>query len=587
MIIELNSNVNMPPKKCDSNRREDDSKERKHKMCSNPYRKSHSRAAHRSSTPVVSLDDARRVFPNFIWTPESLLFARCRIKITEAAKMLQIVQAGVRLAQQATAKRLEAKLSEPGPSGEVHLPALAVESQITDIPEDLSEAESVTTPRRHSMESSSGKCVTYTRQNHTLATGHLVIITISNEIETDSTPVSRSPSPTNSGSSTNENLLELNKTLEDAGVHVPSTSQRKRPSEWRKAYDNAKGFLQKKIFKASGVHPSPDTNRKRTCFFCKRLLSDLAAKFRIQKTREEQYKVLTCIPRRYTYREVAQATGCSERVAKQSKKLLEASGAYSYPAPKKGRPISPEVVNLIQNFYQCSRNSRASPRAKDVVKVRHENGEIELKHRVFLLDNLSDFYHKFLDENKNVKVSVSKFAELRPRNCVWPGKDGHHITCVCEIHENFKFLLRAIGYDGKTEDFINAVVCKNKKGVRDNCHLGYCSDCPSEIIISEILDTSLLEDEISYQVWTHTDATDIQWQTVNTDEFRRIFLLSVPKIIEHEYITGKQFRFMKNLREDRLRNSEAATVQVDFAQNNSFVVQNAVQVSSKRNVLYN
>lgn len=37
--------------------------------------------------------------------------------------------------------------------------------------------------------------------------------------------------------------------------------------------------------------------------------------------------------------------------------------------------------------------------------------------------------------------SFSKFAELRPRNCVLAGASGTHTVCVCAIHQNVKLML--------------------------------------------------------------------------------------------------------------------------------------------------
>lgn len=151
---------------------------------------------------------------------------------------------------------------------------------------------------------------------------------------------------------------------------------------------------------------------------------------------------------------------------------------------------------------------------------------------------------------------------------------------MCEIHENFKFLLRAVEYDGKLADFINSMTCDDKGEQNPNCHLGYCCDCPKQEILDHLLDSSLQSEEVTYTYWLHTDGTDIKTVTIGRVEFRTLFLQNVPKIIEHEYVARKQAVFLKSLWDERTKLSDCATVQVDFAQNYSFMVQNAVQVGS-------
>ena len=43
-----------------------------------------------------------------------------------------------------------------------------------------------------------------------------------------------------------------------------------------------------------------------------------------------------------------------------------------------------------------------------------------------------------------MKIGLSKFAELRPKECVLAGASGTHNVCVCTIHQNVKLMLSAI-----------------------------------------------------------------------------------------------------------------------------------------------
>lgn len=83
-----------------------------------------------------------------------------------------------------------------------------------------------------------------------------------------------------------------------------------------------------------------------------------------------------------------------------------------------------------------------------------------------------------------------------------------------------------------------------------------------------------------------TDSTEIKDVTLNTDDFLEKFLDYVPRMLEHHYINKKQTAYLKYLRDTKIKESGAITVQVDFAQNYNFVVQNAVQVSIYENTLH-
>lgn len=87
------------------------------------------------------------------------------------------------------------------------------------------------------------------------------------------------------------------------------------------------------------------------------------------------------------------------------------------------------------------------------------------------------------------------------------------------------------------------------------------------------------EDEICFMQWMRTDSTEIKNVTLSTDDYLKKFLDYVPRILEHQYINKKQSMYFKQLRETIIKESNAVTIQVDFAQNYNFVVQNAVQVS--------
>ena len=58
-----------------------------------------------------------------------------------------------------------------------------------------------------------------------------------------------------------------------------------------------------------------------------------------------------------------------------------------------------------------------------------------------MLCNPKEAYHQFKTQHPNVKVGFSKFAELRPKECVLAVPVGTHSVCVCAIHQNVKLMM--------------------------------------------------------------------------------------------------------------------------------------------------
>lgn len=127
-------------------------------------------------------------------------------------------------------------------------------------------------------------------------------------------------------------------------------------------------------------------------------------------------------------------------MVRSSKKLYNEKGLLAVPGPKQGHSIDPILEKKIIDFYLDPINSRIMPAKKDYKSVKTAAGTREHRQKRLLLLNLKDLHQAFLEAYKDEsdKVSLSKFGELRPRECILAGASGTHVVCVCEIHENFK-----------------------------------------------------------------------------------------------------------------------------------------------------
>jgi len=139
-------------------------------------------------------------------------------------------------------------------------------------------------------------------------------------------------------------------------------------------------------------------------------------------------------------------------------------------------------------------------------------------------------------------------------------------------------MLEALEIESGVSDFLAAVVCE---GANHECYLGLCSDCPNDKFINSCFSSKNDEEEVEYLSWQHTDSTDIKKVTSSLEIFIEDFVEYVPKILTHHYLSTQQQKFITSLREDFLKHENAITVQVDYAQNYTFVVQKSVQVRHK------
>ena len=74
-----------------------------------------------------------------------------------------------------------------------------------------------------------------------------------------------------------------------------------------------------------------------------------------------------------------------------------------------------ETVDKVNRFYCRYDISRIAPERRYVVTVRDEAGKKKLQKR-HLLVSFKECYAIFKESNSDVKLCISKFAEIRPPN---------------------------------------------------------------------------------------------------------------------------------------------------------------------------
>ena len=173
------------------------------------------------------------------------------------------------------------------------------------------------------------------------------------------------------------------------------------------------------------------------------MISQMKEKFNLTQSRSEKIQILTVLPKSWEVRKITREFNTSRHMVKIAKDLVSEKGIMSYPNKRKGRKLDQGVVDKVVEFYLSEENSRIMPGKKDV-SLRID-GKREHYQKQLLLYNLNELYRLFLEKFPEFSVSFSKFASLRPKQCILVGSGGTHSVCVLTIHQNMNLMFDGAG----------------------------------------------------------------------------------------------------------------------------------------------
>lgn len=234
------------------------------------------------------------------------------------------------------------------------------------------------------------------------------------------------------------------------------------------------------------------------------MIPQFKAKFAQAKNRREKIAILSCLPKAWNAHKISSEFQVSHRMAQKTKDLVDEYGILLNSTKRSGSMTLPdETINLVKGFYRNDEINRACPGLRDYV-THKENGEKQTIQRRMVLVNLSEAFELFKEKHKDIKVGFSKFASLRPPECVLAmEKYGTHSTCVCCYHQNVKLIFESLKRNGLCDNFSNyrdvieLMLCD--VNYRTNaCHLSMCDNCPGKQHL-ESMSTSELEEALMDQ----------------------------------------------------------------------------------------
>jgi len=314
------------------------------------------------------------------------------------------------------------------------------------------------------------------------------------------------------------------------------------------------------------------------------IVNQLKEKFNTTEKRSEKLQILTVLPKSWSRLKIQEEFKVSQYMARQAKHLVQEKGVMALPKERLPR-FSKETENIIIQFYKSEEISRIMPGKKDYKSV-WKGGVKVLEQKHLILCNLKEAYKLFKTKHPSIKVGFSKFAELRPCECILAGKPGTHTVCVCTIHQNIKLMIVGSGLSCCTEgedihlsDYnscLAAITC-NKKSV--DCFFHECSECHSLLnTFAEFLEKNFekhMIDDISYKRWISTDRATLETITKSVNEFNEEFCYNLKKLKRHDYIAKHQSQFCAEKR--KTLGEGEILILADFAENYSFILQDEAQ----------
>lgn len=200
-------------------------------------------------------------------------------------------------------------------------------------------------------------------------------------------------------------------------------------------------------------------------------------------------------------------------MASKAKKVRAQTGYNSAPPKKKGRKLPEETLKIVREFYLSEQISRMKSGMNDCISVETESGKENLQKQL-LLYNIEDVYKLFKQQFPDVKISQSKFAKLRPKQCLPADKSGSHNVCVCKTHQNMRLKLsgirkafskKGVCFNSTYHTAIKEIICEEPS---PSCHFSNCSKCPGAKYFCKKVHDLFVDHSITkviYMEWVSTD----------------------------------------------------------------------------------
>lgn len=289
----------------------------------------------------------------------------------------------------------------------------------------------------------------------------------------------------------------------------------------------------------------------------------------------EKSRLLSLIPMSVKEYPIRTFFNVSQRVAEKGRQIA-INGIFSNIVKNSvsKHQITQETIKSAIEFYYDDSISRVLPGASDAVSVA-ENGVRVLKQKRLLLDPISEIYNSFKEVHNDCKISLSKFFELRPKECVNANGKGLHNVCVCKAHENFKLMFRCV-FQRETLSWKNHIALGSCNPPNITCLINECDQCPKYSAIyaqlSPLHNSSLI---VKFQQWESVDRSALEPKSMPYEEFLNIYIERLINLKRHDFLTKVQCDHFSYLKQ--ALDANKVLVSMDFSENLRLEQQNSIQ----------
>ena len=183
-------------------------------------------------------------------------------------------------------------------------------------------------------------------------------------------------------------------------------------SDWEKSEESGSLTAKKHDEKEEGTHDGEE------------IIQQLKEKFNSTTKKNEKLTILTVLPKSWSIAKVTQVFGTTKYMARRAKKLVGEKGIFCSPDPKKGKRLPKNILEEVKNFYLSDSISKEMPGKKDVISVKAADGVKVHRQKRILLTTLKEVYAQFKLLHPEMKIGLSSFINLRPKECILTRADG-------------------------------------------------------------------------------------------------------------------------------------------------------------------
>jgi hypothetical protein len=242
--------------------------------------------------------------------------------------------------------------------------------------------------------------------------------------------------------------------------------------------------------------------------------------------------------------------------------------------------LSSQAKTKVHEFYCRDDISYQAPGKRDTITTKDNGVKVKLQRR-YLLFSLRELYQMFIQENPDIKLSLSSFQDLRPSNVLYKSCIPHNV-CVCIYHDNVISLLKSLsknidGYESiDLHTFIDLIVCDSTEELCMFRRCVLCFDKFKNEIKDKIIDSMK---HIKWILWSTTQqgrAEKVEYEGTVL-ECVNVLEEKIEHFLFHVFVKRQQSSFFEM--EKANVGDKKCIIQVDYSENFSLIDQNEIQTA--------